>query len=100
MQEKISIENQFSFYEKKSNDVFKRELEDLKTEYEVKNKEIFHSKWRKSQGYIPHGTRIRTITTIFGNLTYSCHQYKHWDKYKYRYVYLSDLALGIEKWAS
>lgn len=33
MQEQISIENQFSFYEKKSNDVFKRALEDLKTEY-------------------------------------------------------------------
>ncbi|WP_342218528.1 hypothetical protein [Spiroplasma endosymbiont of Amphimallon solstitiale] len=54
MQEQISIENQFSFYEKKSNDVFKRALEYLKVEYE--DKETFHSKSRKSK-----------INNIFGD---------------------------------
>ena len=41
MQEQISIENQFSFYEKKSNNVFKRALEDLKVEYEDNQDYIF-----------------------------------------------------------
>lgn len=98
MEEQFNIENQFSFCKQKSNEVFKKALEDLKNEYETKDWEIFHSKWRKSHGYIPHRTRKRTITTIFGNLTYSHHRYRHWDNYKYKFVYLSDLALGIEKY--
>lgn len=83
---------------KKSKDVFTKTLAELKAEYEAKDWEIFHSRWRKNQGYIPHGTKTRTIITIFGSLTYSRHRYRHWNKNRYKYVYLSDLALGIEKY--
>lgn len=98
MQQEYRFENQFTFYEQKSKDVFTKALAELKAEYEAKDWEIFHSRWRKNQGYIPHGTRKRTIITIFGNLTYARHRYRHWDKDRYKYVYLSDLALGVEKY--
>lgn len=80
MQQEYRIENQFTFFEQKSKDFFTNALAELKAEYETKEWKIFNLKWRKNQGYIPHGTRKRTIVTIIDSLTYSRHRYWHWDK--------------------
>lgn len=92
------LENHLNFYERKNQNIFNYALLSLKQEYENKDKEIFNSKWRKENGYIPHGTRQRTLITIFGKLTYKRHRYLIWNKTGYRFVYLSDIALGIKKY--
>lgn len=92
------IENHINFYESKSENLFNYALLNLKEEYENKDKEIFDSKWRKENGYIPHGTRSRTLVTIFGKLTYRRHRYLIWDQGRYRFTYLSDIALGVKKY--
>lgn len=92
------LENQINFYEAHSQKFLNFALLQLKEEYENKDKEIFNSQWRKENGYIPHGTRKRTLITIFGKLTYKRHRYLYWDKNRYRFVYLSDIALGINKY--
>lgn len=43
MEQEYKIENQFTFYEQKSKDVFTKALAELKAEYEAKDWEIFHS---------------------------------------------------------
>lgn len=92
------LENHLNFYERTNENLFNYALLNLKQEYEDKDKEIFNSQWRKDKGYIPHGTRQRTLVTIFGKLTYKRHRYLIWNKNGYRFVYLSDLALGVKKY--
>lgn len=92
------IENHLNFYENQNKKIFNYALVELKREYENKDKEIFHSKWRKENGYIPHGMRERTLITIFGKLTYKRHRYLIWNKNQYHFTYLSDTALGIKKY--
>lgn len=92
------IEKQINFYEQQNQKFLKYALMKLKEEYENKDKEIFNSQWRKENGYIPHGTRKRTIITIFGKLTYKRHRYLIWEKNRYHFIYLSDIALGIKKY--
>lgn len=92
------LENQINFYESQSKKIINYALQQLKAEYENKDKEIFNSKWRKENGYIPHGTRKRTVITIFGKLTYKRHRYLIWEKNRYNFAYLSDNALGIKKY--
>lgn len=92
------IENHLKFYESKDKKFFNLALLELKQEYENKDKEIFNSKWRKENGYIPHGIRKRTIMTIYGKLTYKRHRYLIWEKNRYNFIYLSDNELGIKKY--
>lgn len=95
---KTIIENQINFYETQNQKILNYALQQLKEEYENKDQEIFNSQWRKENGYIPHGTRKRTLITFFGKVTYKRHRYLLWDKKRYKFVYLSDIALGIKKY--
>lgn len=54
----------------------------------MKKKSRLYSSWNKKTNN----------SYNFSNLTYSRHRYRHWDKDQYKYVYLSDLSLGIEKY--
>ncbi|MDQ7983026.1 MAG: UPF0236 family protein [Spiroplasma sp.] len=92
------VENHITYYETKNADLFKYALLNLKQEYENKDQEIFNSTWRKEKGYIPHGIRQRTLITIFGKLTYKRHRYLIWNKGRYRFIYLADIALGVKKY--
>ncbi|MGL5268717.1 MAG: Mbov_0401 family ICE element transposase-like protein [Spiroplasma sp.] len=48
---------------------------------------------------MPDGFKPRTILTIYGPVTYKRRIYKYWDEYRYRYVFLADKKLQVERYS-
>ncbi|MDQ7983039.1 MAG: UPF0236 family protein [Spiroplasma sp.] len=91
--------NQFLFFENYQTINLLRMQKDLQKYFEKVDQDIFNSTWRKEHGYIPDGFKKRTILTIFGAITFRRRTYKYWDQYQYRYVFLADKKLEIEKYS-
>lgn len=91
--------NQYLFYENYQKESLIKIRNDLKNQFENVDQEIFLSSWRKNKGYIPDGFKPRTIITIYGPVTYKRRIYKYWDKYRYRYVFLADKKLQVERYS-
>ena len=91
--------NQFLFFETYQKTNLTKVQKDLQTYFEKIDQEIFLSKWRKENGYIPDGFKSRTIVTIFGSITYKRRIYKYWHQSRYQYICLTDKKLEIEKYS-
>lgn len=91
--------NQYLFFENYQKENLIKVKNDLKTHFENVDQEIFLSSWRKNKGYIPDGFKSRTILTIYGPVTYKRRIYKYWDEYRYRYVFLADKKLQVERYS-
>lgn len=91
--------NQFLFFENYQKANLTRIQKDLQDYFEKTDQDIFLSKWRKENHYIPDGFKNRTILTIFGSITYKRRIYKYWHQSRYQYICLTDKKLEIEKYS-
>ena len=60
---------------------------------------FFYLHEEKNKGYIPDGFKSRTILTVYSPVTYKRRIYKYWDEFWYRYVFLADKKLQVERYS-
>ncbi|WP_374987274.1 UPF0236 family transposase-like protein [Spiroplasma attinicola] len=91
--------SQYLFFENYQQINLNRIRNELRKYFDQHLQNIFLFSWRKNKGYIPDGFKSRTILTVYGPVTYKRRIYKYWDKFRYRYVFLADKKLQVERYS-
>lgn len=96
----INLRKLYGWWEGTIDNNLKKLRNELKEYFEKIDDEIFNSKWRKDKGYISKEINSRSILTIAGYITFYRRRYKYFDEQSqtWKYVYLADHKLGIERY--